>query len=85
MLESLRAINKNNEYLPTIEGMPPNLLNPPQGDAFAIRNKKPLVIDFLEEPPMFKISESHYAATWLLHPKASKAREQIRINEEQVN
>lgn len=85
LLESLRAINKNNEYLPTIEGMPPNLLNPPQGDAFAIRNKKPLVIDFLEEPPMFKISESHYAATWLLHPKASKAREQIRINEEQVN
>lgn len=85
LLESLRAINKNNEYLPTIEGIPPNLLNPPQGDAFAIRNKNPLVIDFLEEPPMFKISESHYAATWLLHPKASKAREQIRINEEQVN
>lgn len=85
LLESLSAINKSNKYIPTIEGIPPNLLNPPKGDAFAIRNKKPLVIDFLEEPPMFKISESHYAATWLLHPKASKAREQIRVNEEQVN
>lgn len=85
LLELLRAINKSNKYLPTIEGIPPNLLNPPKGDAFAIRNKNPLVIDFLEEPPMFKISESHYAATWLLHPKARKAREQIRINGEQVN
>lgn len=85
LLELLRAINKSNKYLPTIEGIPPNLLNPPKGDAFAIRNKNPLVIDFLEEPPMFKISESHYAATWLLHPKVRKAREQIRINGEQVN
>lgn len=85
LLSSLPTFNKDKEYLETIEGMPPNLLNPPKGDAFAIRNKKPLVIDFLEEPPMFKVSESHFAATWLLHPKASKERDKIRIVKEQVN
>lgn len=85
LMSCLPTLNKNKEYLETIEGMPPNLLNPPKGDAFAIRNKNPLVIDFLEEPPMFKVSDSHYAATWLLHPKASKVREEIRINKEQVN
>ena len=85
LMSCLPILNNNKEYLETIEGMPPNLLNPPKGDAFAIRNKKPLIIDFLEEPPMFKVSESHYAATWLLHPKASKIREEIKINEEQAN
>ena len=85
LMSCLPILNNNKEYLETIEGMPPNLLNPPKGDAFAIRNKKPLIIDFLEEPPMFKVSESHYAATWLLHPKASRVREEIKINEEQAN
>jgi len=82
LLGCLPSINTGKEYLEVIEGMPPNLLNPPKGDAFAIRNKNPLVIDFLEEPPMFKVSESHYAATWLLHPKAMKL---ISVKEEQVN
>ena len=82
LLGCLPSMNKGKEYLEVIEGMPPNLLNPPKGDAFAIRNKNPLVIDFLEEPPMFKVSESHYAATWLLHPKAMKL---ISVKEEQVN
>lgn len=85
LMSALPSLNKDKGYLETIEGIPPNLLNPPRGDAFAIRNKNPLIIDFLEEPPMFKISETHYAATWLLHPKASKVKEKIRINEEQVN
>lgn len=82
LLGCLPSMNTGKEYLEVIEGMPPNLLNPPKGDAFAIRNKNPLVIDFLEEPPMFKVSESHYAATWLLHPKAMKL---ISVKEEQVN
>ena len=82
LLGCLPSMNKDKEHLEVIEGMPPNLLNPPKGDAFAIRNKNPLVIDFLKEPPMFKISESHYAATWLLHPKAMKL---ISVKEEQVN
>lgn len=85
LMSSIAAFNMDKEYLPTIEGMPPSLLNPPKGDAFALRNKNPLVIDFLEEPPMFKVSESHYAATWLLHPKAAIAREEIRAKEEKLD
>ena len=60
------------DTLEAIPGTPPNMLNPPKGDAFAPRNKYAMAIDFEEEPPLFKISESHYAATWLLHPKAPR-------------
>ncbi|MCW6653088.1 ABC transporter ATP-binding protein [Aerococcaceae bacterium NML210727] len=55
-----------------IPGTPPNLLNPPKGDAFAYRNEYALAIDFQEQPPMFQVSDNHYAATWLLHPDAPK-------------
>ena len=60
------------EELDPIPGTPPNMLMPPKGDAFADRNKYAMAIDFEEEPPMFKISDTHYAATWLLHPDAPK-------------
>lgn len=53
-----------------IPGTPPDLLNPPKGDAFALRNEYALAIDFEEEPPMFQVCDTHYAATWLLHPQA---------------
>ncbi len=58
------------EDLFTIDGTPPNLLNPPKGDAFAPRNKFALKVDFEHEPPMFKITDTHYAATWLLDKRA---------------
>ncbi len=60
------------ERLESIPGTPPNMLFPPKGDAFAQRNKYALAIDFEEEPPLFQISPTHYAATWLLHPNAPK-------------
>jgi len=60
------------EKLESIPGTPPNMIYPPKGDAFADRNKYALEIDFEEQPPMFKISDTHYAATWLLHPDAPK-------------
>lgn len=60
------------DELLTIPGTPPNMLYPPKGDAFAPRNKYAMKIDFEKEPPMFKISDTHYAATWLLHPMAPK-------------
>ncbi len=60
------------EKLDSIPGTPPNMINPPIGDAFAARNKYALKIDFEQEPPLFKVSDTHYAATWLLHPKAPK-------------
>lgn len=58
--------------LDAIPGTPPNLINPPVGDAFATRNNYALAIDFEMEPPFFKVSDTHYAATWLLHPDAPK-------------
>lgn len=60
------------EKLDAIDGTPPNMIYPPKGDAFAERNKYALEIDFEEQPPLFKISDTHYAATWLLHPDAPK-------------
>lgn len=60
------------EKLEAIPGTPPNMIFPPKGDAFAERNKYAMQIDFEEQPPMFKISDTHYAATWLLHPNAPK-------------
>ncbi|MDO5422564.1 MAG: ATP-binding cassette domain-containing protein [Eubacteriales bacterium] len=58
--------------LEAIPGTPPNLIYPPKGDAFAARNKYALAVDFEKEPPRFALSETHWAATWLLHPKAPK-------------
>ena len=60
------------EKLDAIPGTPPNMIYPPKGDAFAQRNKYAMEIDFELEPPMFQISETHKAATWLLHEKAPK-------------
>ncbi len=60
------------EKLEAIPGTPPNMIYPPVGDAFAARNKYALKIDFERQPPMFRISDTHFAATWLLHPDAPK-------------
>ena len=58
------------EKLDAIPGTPPNMIYPPEGDAFADRNKYAMQIDFEMQPPMFSVSETHQAATWLLHPDA---------------
>ena len=60
------------EKLDAIPGTPPNMIYPPVGDAFAARNKYAMKIDFEAQPPLFKITDTHYAATWLLHPDAPK-------------
>ena len=60
------------EKLDAIPGTPPNMIFPPKGDAFAERNKYAMQIDFEEQPPMFKVSDTHYAATWLMYPSAPK-------------
>ena len=60
------------EKLDAIPGTPPDMIYPPVGDAFADRNKYALQIDFEQQPPMFEITETHKAATWLLHPDAPK-------------
>ncbi|WP_042353770.1 dipeptide ABC transporter ATP-binding protein [Bacillus rubiinfantis] len=70
LLGAMPTPDLQGEELITIPGSPPDLFNPPVGDAFAPRNKYALEIDFQIEPPMFKVSDTHYAATWLLHEKA---------------
>ena len=71
LLSSMPDLDTN-ERLEAIPGTPPNMIYPPKGDAFAPRNKYAMKIDFERQPPMFKISDTHYAATWLLHPDAPK-------------
>ncbi|WP_102274138.1 ABC transporter ATP-binding protein [Cytobacillus massiliigabonensis] len=72
LLGAMPNLNEDAEELITIPGSPPNLLKPPKGDAFAERNKYAMKIDYQLEPPMFKLSETHFAATWLLHEKSPK-------------
>lgn len=72
LLASMPTLEIGNQDLYTIPGAPPNLTNLPKGDPFASRNQYALEIDFEQEPPMFKISDTHYAATWLLDPRAPK-------------
>ena len=72
LLSSLPQLGVKGEPLPTIEGTTPNLFNKIKGDAFAPRNKQALAIDFEEEPPFFKITETHQAKTWYLDPRAPK-------------
>ena len=64
--------NDSNELLRTIPGSPPDLIHPPKGDAFAARNEFAMAIDYEKEPPMFQVSDTHFAKSWLLHPDAPK-------------
>ena len=72
LLSSLPQLAQKNTKLYSITGTPPSLYNNIVGDAFAPRNPYCLKIDTLLEPPMFKITDTHYAKTWLLDPKAPK-------------
>lgn len=69
LLSSMPDLDTDDK-LDSIPGTPPLMIYPPKGDAFAERNKYAMKIDFERQPPMFKISDTHYAATWLLHPNA---------------
>ena len=69
LLGSMPDLNTK-EKLEAIPGTPPNMLLPPKGDAFALRNKYAMEIDFEKQPPFYKISDTHFAATWLLDEKA---------------
>lgn len=70
LLSSMPSLDMTEEKLYAIPGTPPDLLDPPKGDAFALRSEYAMKIDMEQVPPLFKISETHYAATWLLHPDA---------------
>ena len=72
LLEAMPTLETKSDRLYAIPGAPPDLLDPPKGDAFAPRNPYAMAIDLEQEPPFFKISPTHSAATWLLAPGAPK-------------
>ena len=74
LMQALPAYAKGKEMLHAIPGMPPVLIDPPRGDAFACRNEYALAIDYEKEPPMFRISDTHHAATWLLDERAPEIK-----------
>ena len=78
LLASLPSASQGRRLTP-IDGMPPDLLMPPEGDAFASRNPYALAIDYEEQPPFFTISPTHQAATWLLDPRAPHMEPPVRI------
>ena len=57
------------------------MIYPPKGDAFADRNRYAMQIDFEQQPPEFRVSDTHWAATWLLHPNAPKAEPPKAVTE----
>ena len=87
LLASMPDLNTK-ERLHPIKGTPPNMILPPKGDAFAPRNEFALNIDFEEQPPMFKVGDNHYVASWLVAPGAPKVElpkivtERIRVMKE---
>lgn len=72
LLDSMPTLDIKGKRLKAIPGTPANLINPPKGDAFAPRNEFALAIDEKEQPPFFKVTDTHYAATWLLDPRSPK-------------
>lgn len=81
LLSSLPQLAEKNTTLYSITGTPPSLYNKIVGDAFAPRNPYCLKIDTLLEPPMFKVSETHYAKTWLLDPRTPEVKKPDIIND----
>ncbi len=86
LLSSLPQLSTKGSDLFSIPGTPPSLYNKIVGDAFAPRNQYAMAIDLVEEPPMFQVSETHFAKTWLLDPDAPKveAPENIRNLHEKI-
>ena len=72
LLSSLPQLSEKGTDLFSIPGTPPSLYNKIKGDAFAPRNMYAMAIDLEKEPPMFQVSETHFAKTWLLDPRAPK-------------
>ena len=85
LLGSMPTLDIGDNDLYNIHGTPPDLMDPPKGDAFALRSAYAMKIDHLAEPPMFKVSDTHYAATWLLHPLAPKIERPVNVGRKKVN
>ena len=75
LLSAMPQLGIKGESLPAIDGTPPNLYNQIQGSAFAPRDKQALNIDFLQDPPLFKLSNTHFSKTWMLDERAPKMKQ----------
>ncbi|GKT02722.1 ABC transporter ATP-binding protein [Furfurilactobacillus entadae] len=84
LLNSMPTLDTQSGDLSAIPGTPPDLLDPPTGDAFAARNPYALKIDAEQEPPFFEVSPTHFAATWLLDPRAPKVTPPAAIAKRQA-
>ena len=80
LLSAMPQLGVKGEKLPAIDGTPPNLFNEVHGDSFAPRNKKALNVDFLEEPPMFDVTPTHQAKTWMLDVRAPEVQQTIDVD-----
>ncbi|MBR4444881.1 MAG: ABC transporter ATP-binding protein [Solobacterium sp.] len=81
LLSSLPQLGEKGEELFAIRGTPPSLFEEIKGDAFAPRNNYALKIDYEQEPPFFKVTDTHYAKTWLLDPRAPKVDPPAAVRE----
>jgi len=79
LLTALPSLAKEGEQLRTIPGVPPVMVDLPKGDAFASRNEYAMKIDYEKMPPVFKITDTHYAATWLLDERAPKVEPPVSL------
>ena len=83
LLQSLPQLGVKGHELYSSKGTPPNLFKEIKGDAFAPRNPHAMEVDFEEEPPVFQITDTHWAKTWLLHPYAKEFKAQLDAMEAQ--
>ena len=80
LLSAMPQLGVKGQKLPAIDGTPPNLFNKIKGDSFAPRNRKALNIDFIEEPPMFDVTPTHQAKTWMLDQRAPQVEQPIDVS-----
>ena len=80
LLSAMPQLGVKGQKLPAIDGTPPNLFNKIKGDSFAPRNRKALNIDFIEEPPMFDVTPTHQAKTWMLDQRAPQMEQPIDVS-----
>ncbi|MNJ40366.1 Oligopeptide transport ATP-binding protein OppD [compost metagenome] len=72
LLASMPSLEGHDDMLTAIPGTPPDLINPPKGDAFSLRSEYAMEIDREKEPPLYQVSDTHFVKSWLLHPSAPK-------------
>jgi oligopeptide transport system ATP-binding protein len=84
LLGAMPTLEKDTRFLTPIPGAPPNMADLPHGDPFAPRNPYALEVDGLYEPPLFPVSKTHFAATWLLDPRAPQVKPPAALEKRRV-